>query len=71
MSQPASPWTPRSPVTGLPNTYSNSAYGNYALVKQVLADGNQIGTHSWDHPDFQNITAAQAQTENLLLGRSR
>ena len=65
MCPPTNEW-PATPTpsyaTCLANA-SNPAYGNYALVKQVLADGNQIGTHSWDHPDFQNITAAQAQTE--------
>jgi peptidoglycan/xylan/chitin deacetylase (PgdA/CDA1 family) len=29
--------------------------GNEALMRQLVADGNQLGTHSWDHPDFGNI----------------
>ena len=29
--------------------------GNQALVKQILADGHQIGTHSWSHPDFTQL----------------
>lgn len=41
----------------------NSSYGNYALVKQVIAAGNVVGTHSWDHPDFSTITSAQTATE--------
>jgi peptidoglycan/xylan/chitin deacetylase (PgdA/CDA1 family) len=42
---------------------SNAAYGNYGLVLSILAAGNQIGTHSWDHPDFTTLTAAQTTTE--------
>lgn len=42
---------------------SNNSYGNYALVKQVVAAGNVVGTHSWDHPDFSTITSAQTATE--------
>jgi peptidoglycan/xylan/chitin deacetylase (PgdA/CDA1 family) len=41
----------------------NAAYGNYGLVKSILAAGNQIGTHSWDHPNFSTLTAAQTTTE--------
>jgi peptidoglycan/xylan/chitin deacetylase (PgdA/CDA1 family) len=26
--------------------------GNQALMRRMLADGNQLGTHSWDHPLF-------------------
>ena len=66
MCPPTNQW-PATPVptyaTCLANASTTSTFGNYALVRQILADGNQIGTHSWDHPDFQNITTAQAQTE--------
>ena len=41
----------------------NAAYGNYGLVLSILAAGNQIGTHSWDHPNFTTLTAAQTTTE--------
>ena len=41
----------------------NAAYGNYGLVLSILAAGNQIGTHSWDHPNFTTLTTAQATTE--------
>ena len=29
----------------------------------ILAAGDQIGTHSWDHPNFTTLTAAQTTTE--------
>jgi len=41
----------------------NAAYGNYGLVRSILAAGNQIGTHSWDHPNFTTLTGAQTSTE--------
>ena len=41
----------------------NAAYGNYGLMLSILAAGDQIGTHSWDHPNFTTLTAAQTTTE--------
>ena len=29
--------------------------GSEALVNQILAEGHQIGTHSWSHPDFTGL----------------
>lgn len=41
----------------------DAAYGNYGLARSILAAGDQLGTHSWDHPDFTTLTAAQTATE--------
>jgi peptidoglycan/xylan/chitin deacetylase (PgdA/CDA1 family) len=41
----------------------NSSYGNYGLMKQIVADGNQVGTHTWDHPSLKTVTSAQATAE--------
>jgi peptidoglycan/xylan/chitin deacetylase (PgdA/CDA1 family) len=41
----------------------NAAYGNYGLVQSILAAGNQVGTHSWDHANFTTLTTAQTATE--------
>jgi peptidoglycan/xylan/chitin deacetylase (PgdA/CDA1 family) len=41
----------------------NAAYGNYGLMLSILAAGDQLGTHSWDHPNFTTLTAAQTTTE--------
>lgn len=40
-----------------------AAYGNYGLVRSILAAGDRIGTHSWDHPNFTTLTPAQQATE--------
>jgi peptidoglycan-N-acetylglucosamine deacetylase len=46
------------------STYTASGMqGQQALVQSVLAGGNQIGTHSWDHPNFATLTLAQTQAE--------
>ena len=29
--------------------------GSEALVNQILAEGHQIGTHSWSHPYFTGL----------------
>jgi peptidoglycan/xylan/chitin deacetylase (PgdA/CDA1 family) len=49
-------------ATCLANT-GNAGYGNYGLVLSLLAAGDQIGTHSWDHPNFTTLTPAQTTTE--------
>jgi len=50
------------PGTASYNSCLTSA-GNAGLVRALLAAGNQIGTHSWDHPDFTSLSAAQTATE--------
>jgi peptidoglycan/xylan/chitin deacetylase (PgdA/CDA1 family) len=37
--------------------------GNCPLMRQMLADGNQLGSHSWDHPLFPKLTQAQTVQE--------
>lgn len=34
-----------------------------ALVRQIVADGNVIGNHSWDHADLARLDAAQLASE--------
>jgi peptidoglycan-N-acetylglucosamine deacetylase len=36
---------------------------NCPLMRQMLANGNQLGTHSWDHPKFPKLNADQTATE--------
>jgi peptidoglycan/xylan/chitin deacetylase (PgdA/CDA1 family) len=36
---------------------------NQALTGQVLASGNQVATHSWDHPNFSSLTRVPTATE--------
>ena len=46
-------------------SYTNclNTAGNAGLVNQIIAAGNVVGTHSWDHPDFAALTSAQTATE--------
>lgn len=37
--------------------------GNEALMRRMLDDGNQLGTHTWDHPLFTKISAGQVDSE--------
>lgn len=37
--------------------------GNQTLMKQLLAAGNQLGTHTWSHADLARLTRAQVQNE--------
>jgi peptidoglycan-N-acetylglucosamine deacetylase len=42
---------------------SSGMQKNPSLPSLLLANGEQIGTHGWDHPDFRTITDAQAASE--------
>jgi peptidoglycan/xylan/chitin deacetylase (PgdA/CDA1 family) len=37
--------------------------GNEALLRRMQAEGNEIGNHSWDHPDLTTKTPAQIRHE--------
>jgi peptidoglycan/xylan/chitin deacetylase (PgdA/CDA1 family) len=37
--------------------------GNEDLMRRMLDDGNQLGTHSWDHPLFTKLSADQVASE--------
>jgi peptidoglycan-N-acetylglucosamine deacetylase len=37
--------------------------GNRSILRQQLADGDQIGTHTWDHPDLAVLGRAQTVVE--------
>ncbi len=36
-----------------------------AIVRRMKAEGHVIGNHSWNHPNFQNISAAEAERQIL------
>ncbi|WP_314990170.1 polysaccharide deacetylase family protein [uncultured Gemella sp.] len=40
-----------------------SVAGNEDLIKQVVAEGHQIGNHSWDHPVLTTISLEQAKKQ--------
>lgn len=33
--------------------------GNEALLRRMAADGDEIGNHSWSHPDFTTLNSSQ------------
>ena len=37
--------------------------GNEEIVKQVVAEGHQIGNHSWDHPVLTKISLEKAKSQ--------
>ena len=54
--------------TGAPSpdyyTTTGMALGaNQPLIARERADGDQIGTHTWDHPDMTTLSCADQQTE--------
>lgn len=40
--------------------------GNQALLRRMRADGDEIGDHSWTHPDFTTLTPAQIKQQIAL-----
>ena len=52
--------------TGAPTSYPTTGMAvpaNQPLLTRQLADGDQIGTHTWDHPNMPDLSAADQQTE--------
>jgi len=46
-------------------------HGNEALLRRMFQDGDEIGDHSWTHPDFTKLKPAQikqqiAQTQQVI-----
>jgi len=37
----------------------NKIAGNIEIVRRIYLSGNEIGNHSWSHPDFTKLTAQQ------------
>lgn len=37
--------------------------GNEALLRQMYTDGDEIGNHSWSHPNFTKLTAPEIQQQ--------
>jgi len=40
--------------------------GNDALLRRMYQDGDEIGNHSWTHPDFTTLTPAQIKQQIAL-----
>jgi peptidoglycan/xylan/chitin deacetylase (PgdA/CDA1 family) len=44
--------------------------GNEALLQRMRADGNEIGNHSWTHPDFTTLTPQQMKEQIDITQRT-
>jgi peptidoglycan/xylan/chitin deacetylase (PgdA/CDA1 family) len=40
--------------------------GNRPLLRRMFADGDEIGNHSWTHPDFTTLSAVHIQQQIAL-----
>ena len=56
-------YTPAPSAASCLASAGNNSASNNALMKQIIAAGNVIGTHSWDHPDFATLNATQTANE--------
>jgi cellulose synthase/poly-beta-1,6-N-acetylglucosamine synthase-like glycosyltransferase/peptidoglycan/xylan/chitin deacetylase (PgdA/CDA1 family)/spore germination protein YaaH len=45
------------------------AQDNVSLMKRVMAEGHEIGNHTWTHPDISDISPRQVQLELNLTER--
>jgi peptidoglycan-N-acetylglucosamine deacetylase len=45
------------------------AQENVSVMKRVLADGHEIGNHTWTHPDISEISTGQLQLQLNLTER--
>jgi cellulose synthase/poly-beta-1,6-N-acetylglucosamine synthase-like glycosyltransferase/peptidoglycan/xylan/chitin deacetylase (PgdA/CDA1 family)/spore germination protein YaaH len=45
------------------------AQDNVSLMKRVMADGHEIGNHTWTHPDISEISTRQMELELNLTER--
>lgn len=44
-------------------TVGENVSGNEAILQKILADGNEIGNHSWDHPDLASLATEAVEKE--------
>jgi peptidoglycan/xylan/chitin deacetylase (PgdA/CDA1 family) len=45
------------------------AQDNVSLMKRVMAEGHEIGNHTWTHPDISEISPGQVQLQLNLTER--
>jgi peptidoglycan/xylan/chitin deacetylase (PgdA/CDA1 family) len=44
--------------------------GSQALLRRMYADGDEIGDHSWTHPDFTTLTSKQIKQQISLTQKT-
>jgi cellulose synthase/poly-beta-1,6-N-acetylglucosamine synthase-like glycosyltransferase/peptidoglycan/xylan/chitin deacetylase (PgdA/CDA1 family)/spore germination protein YaaH len=69
-------WTPKvldilkqKNVKGTFLMIGEEAQENVSLMKRVLAEGHEIGNHTWTHPDISEISTGQLQLQLNLTER--
>jgi peptidoglycan-N-acetylglucosamine deacetylase len=69
-------WTPkildilkRENVKGTFMMIGEQAQDNVGLMKRVMAEGHEIGNHTWTHPDISEISPGQVQLQLNLTER--
>jgi peptidoglycan-N-acetylglucosamine deacetylase len=69
-------WTPKvldilkqKNVHGTFMMIGEQAQDNVSLMKRVLAEGHEIGNHTWSHPDISEISPRQVDLELNLTER--
>ncbi|HET7104697.1 MAG TPA: glycosyltransferase, partial [Terracidiphilus sp.] len=69
-------WTPRildilmrEHVSGTFMMIGSEAADNIGIMKRVFRDGNEIGNHTWSHPDISEIPHRQVELELKLTER--
>jgi len=69
-------WTPKvldilkqKNVKGTFLMIGEQAQDNVSLMKRVMAEGHEIGNHTWTHPDISDISPRQVQLELNLTER--
>jgi peptidoglycan/xylan/chitin deacetylase (PgdA/CDA1 family) len=45
-------------------------HGNEALLRRMFQDGDEIGNHSWTHPDFTTLKPAQIKQQIALTQKA-
>jgi peptidoglycan-N-acetylglucosamine deacetylase len=66
-------WTPkildilkRKNVKGTFMIIGSDAAQNVGLLRRIVREGNEIGNHTWSHPDFSDISPRQRELEVKL-----
>jgi peptidoglycan-N-acetylglucosamine deacetylase len=69
-------WTPKildilkqKGVHGTFMMIGEQAQDNVSLMKRVMAEGHEIGNHTWTHPDISEISPGQVQLQLNLTER--
>ncbi|KAH8675050.1 polysaccharide deacetylase family protein [Ilyonectria robusta] len=44
-----------------------SIYSYTSTVHRMIADGHQIGSHTWDHPDLTNLGSSEVESQMTRL----